>query len=447
MMKEFDFSKMPIADIINEILVDSTKKGASDIHFDPYEDFLLIRIRIDGILMDYAKVPNQYRDYLITRIKTIAKMNITESRLPQDGAIKETVENIDLDLRVSSLPVSTGEKIVIRILDYTRSMAGLEELDFSEENYKKVLEMINLPDGIILVTGATGSGKSTTVYSMLQQLNTSSTNIITVEDPIEMDIAGINQVQTNSKIGLTFATALRSILRQDPNIIMIGEIRDTETAKIAVRASITGHLVLSTLHTNTSLNTIERLIDMDVQRYLLASALEGVISQKLARQLCPHCRHKRKTSEYEQMVFKTVLDKDIKEVWDAKGCEHCHNGYKGRIAIHEVLRIDQNIRDALSNNKPKEEIRKLVYGSGNVITMLQDGLEKVIKGKTSFEEILKLIELEDDDKISANDALKEAIIETKEAMASKNKKTFDIDNLDNEQKNIYSYEDVESLDI
>lgn len=447
MMKEFDFSKMPIADIINEILVDSTKKGASDIHFDPYEDFLLIRIRIDGILMDYAKVPNQYRDYLITRIKTIAKMNITESRLPQDGAIKETIENIDLDLRVSSLPVSTGEKIVIRILDYTRSMAGLEELDFSEENYKKVLEMINLPDGIILVTGATGSGKSTTVYSMLQQLNTSSTNIITVEDPIEMDIAGINQVQTNSKIGLTFATALRSILRQDPNIIMIGEIRDTETAKIAVRASITGHLVLSTLHTNTSLNTIERLIDMDVQRYLLASALEGVISQKLARQLCPHCRHKRKTSEYEQMVFKTVLDKDIKEVWDAKGCEHCHNGYKGRIAIHEVLRIDQNIRDALSNNKPKEEIRKLVYGSGNVITMLQDGLEKVIKGKTSFEEILKLIELEDDDKISANDALKEAIIETKEAMASKNKKAFDIDNLDNEQKNIYSYEDVESLDI
>ncbi len=447
MMKEFDFSKMPIADIINEILVDSTKKGASDIHFDPYEDFLLIRIRIDGILMDYAKVPNQYRDYLITRIKTIAKMNITESRLPQDGAIKETIENIDLDLRVSSLPVSTGEKIVIRILDYTRSMAGLEELDFSEENYKKVLEMINLPDGIILVTGATGSGKSTTVYSMLQQLNTSSTNIITVEDPIEMDIAGINQVQTNSKIGLTFATALRSILRQDPNIIMIGEIRDTETAKIAVRASITGHLVLSTLHTNTSLNTIERLIDMDVQRYLLASALEGVISQKLARQLCPHCKHKRKTSEYEQMVFKTVLDKDIKEVWDAKGCEHCHNGYKGRIAIHEVLRIDQNIRDALSNNKPKEEIRKLVYGSGNVITMLQDGLEKVIKGKTSFEEILKLIELEDDDKISANDALKEAIIETKEAMASKNKKAFDIDNLDNEQKNIYSYEDVESLDI
>ena len=314
MMRTFEFAKVPIVDIINDILVDASKKGASDIHFDPYEDHLLIRIRIDGLLMDYASVPEEYRDYLITRIKTIAKMNITESRLPQDGAIKETLEGIDLDLRVSSLPVSTGEKIVIRILDYTRSMAGLGELGFSEENYKKVLEMLSVPNGIILVTGATGSGKSTTVYSMLQQLNTSETNIITVEDPIEMDITGINQVQTNPKIGLTFASALRSILRQDPNIIMIGEIRDTETAKIAVRASITGHLVLSTLHTNTSLNTIERLIDMDVQRYLLASALEGVISQKLARQLCPHCKKLRKTSEYEKSVFKTVLDKDVEEM-------------------------------------------------------------------------------------------------------------------------------------
>ena len=419
MMRTFEFAKVPIVDIINDILVDASRKGASDIHFDPYEDHLLIRIRIDGLLMDYASVPEEYRDYLITRIKTIAKMNITESRLPQDGAIKETLEGIDLDLRVSSLPVSTGEKIVIRILDYTRSMAGLGELGFSEENYKKVLEMLGVPNGIILVTGATGSGKSTTVYSMLQQLNTSETNIITVEDPIEMDITGINQVQTNPKIGLTFASALRSILRQDPNIIMIGEIRDTETAKIAVRASITGHLVLSTLHTNTSLNTIERLIDMDVQRYLLASALEGVISQKLARQLCPHCKKLRKTSEYEKSVFKTVLDKDVEEIYDAEGCEECHDGYKGRLAIHEVLRINQQIRDALSNNKPKELIRDLVYGSGNVITMLQDGLEKVIKGYTTFEEILKLIELEDDDKTSSNSSLSEAIMETKEALSAR----------------------------
>lgn len=450
MMKTFDFAKVPIVDIINEILVDSSKKGASDIHFDPYEDHLLIRIRIDGVLMDYATVPEAYRDYLITRIKTISKMNITESRLPQDGAIKETLDGIDLDLRVSSLPVSTGEKIVIRILDYSRSMAGLNELGFSEDNYKKVLEMISVPNGIILVTGATGTGKSTTVYSILQHLNTSATNIITVEDPIEMDITGINQVQTNPKIGLTFATALRSILRQDPNIIMIGEIRDTETAKIAVRASITGHLVLSTLHTNTALNTIERLIDMDVQRYLLASALEGVISQKLARHLCPHCKTKRKTSEYEKMVFKSVLNKDVDEIYDTEGCEHCHDGYFGRIAIHEVLRIDQDIRDALSNGKPKEEIRRLVYGTGNVTTMLQDGLKKVIEGKTTFEEILKLIELEDDDKISSNDELKEAIMEKKEELVAEERQEGEYlgnrEDLDSIPKSVYG-EDIESLDI
>ena len=445
MLRTLDFAKVPIVDIINDILVDSKKRNASDIHFDPYEDYTLIRIRVDGVLMDYAKVPSEYRDYLVTRIKTISKMNITESRLPQDGAIKENLDGYDLDLRVSSLPVNTGEKIVIRILDYTRSMAGLGELGFSEENYKKVLEMINVPNGIILVTGATGSGKSTTVYSILQYLNTSATNIITVEDPIEMDITGINQVQTNPKIGLTFASALRSILRQDPNIIMIGEIRDTETAKIAVRASITGHLVLSTLHTNTSLNTIERLIDMDVQRYLLASALEGVISQKLARQLCPHCKIKRKTSEYEKMVFKTILNKDVDEIWDTEGCEECHDGYKGRIAIHEVLRIDQDIRDALSNGKPKEEIRKLVYDNGNVTTMLQDGLEKVLQGLTTFEEILKLIELEDDDMISNNSELKEAIIENKEALLEKEKPEGEYLGVREEDYN--NTNEIESLDI
>ncbi len=418
MLKTFDYQKIPIVDVVNEILVDASKRGASDIHFDPYEEYLLVRIRIDGELVDYTEVPNTVRDYLVTRIKTISRMNITESRLPQDGAIKATLQDIDLDLRVSSLPVSTGEKIVIRILDYSMSLAGIEELGFSESNYKKILEMINVPNGIILVTGATGSGKSTTVYSILQYLNRSTTNIITVEDPIEMDIAGINQVQANSKIGLTFATALRSILRQDPNIIMIGEIRDTETAKIAVRASITGHLVLSTIHTNNSLNTIERLIDMDVQKYLLASALEGVVSQKLARKLCPHCKVKRQTSEYEKTIFKTVLNQEVNEIWTAEGCEECHDGYKGRIAIHEVLLINQEIRDALSNNVSKEKLRELVYRS-DVTTMLQDGFEKVIQGLTTFEEILKLIELEDDERHGGNSDLKEAIAETKEALAAK----------------------------
>ena len=288
MLKKYDYTKMPVVEIVNDILVDSSKRGASDIHFDPMDNHMKIRIRIDGQLIDYTDVPNENKKNLVTRIKIIAGMNITESRLPQDGAIKATLQGVPLDLRVSCLPTNEGEKIVIRILDYSMSLSGIESLGFSEQNYKKVMDMISFPNGIILVTGATGSGKSTTVYSMLQRLNKEDTNIITVEDPVEMNIEGVNQVQTNSEIGLTFATALRSILRQDPNIIMIGEIRDTETAQIAIRASITGHLVLSTLHTNDALTTIERLLDMDVQRYLLASSLNGIISQKLARKLCPH---------------------------------------------------------------------------------------------------------------------------------------------------------------
>ena len=408
MLKTFDFEKMPIVEIVNEILVDSSKRGASDIHFDPQENFMKVRIRIDGELHDYCEVPNAVKKNLTTRVKIISGMNITESRLPQDGAIKATLQDIDLDLRVSVLPVSNGEKIVIRILDYTKSLSGLEQLDFSEDNFKKVLYMIGVPNGIILVTGATGSGKSTTVYSILQRLNRVDTNLITVEDPIEMDIEGINQVQVNAEIGLTFASALRSILRQDPNIIMIGEIRDTETAKIAVRASITGHLVLSTIHTNNSLNTIERLLDMDVERYLLSSALTGIISQKLARRLCPKCKALRKTNEYEKKLFKTVLNKDIDEVYSAVGCEECGNGYSGRIAIHEVLVINQQIRDALSSGMKKEDLRTLVYSS-DIHSLLQDSLEKVIAGHSTVEEMLKLIELENDDKLAGELDLKKAL--------------------------------------
>lgn len=404
MIRVFDFDKVPVVEVVNEIMVDASKRGASDIHFDPLENFMKIRIRIDGLLHDYAEVPNTIKKNLITRIKIISGMNITESRLPQDGAIKATLQGVNLDLRVSCIPTSEGEKIVIRLLDYSMSLAGLETLGFSEENYKKVLQMINIPNGIILITGATGTGKSTTVYSILQRLNNEETNIITVEDPIEMNIEGINQIQTNSEIGLTFSNALRSILRQDPNIIMIGEIRDTETAKIAVRASITGHLVLSTLHTNDSLNTIERLLDMDVERYLLASSLEGIISQKLARKLCPYCRHLRPTNQYEKLLFKNVLNKDVNEVYTSDGCEKCGNGYNGRIAIHEVLLISQEIKDAISDGIKREDLRELVY-KANVTSLLQDGLEKVLHGLTSLEELLKLIELDDD-----NDSTSKSLI-------------------------------------
>lgn len=406
----FDFNTTPVADIVNKIIVESVKKGASDIHFDPHEDALYVRIRVDGILNTFLTIPNTVKQNITTRIKILSGMNITETRLPQDGAIKTVLEGLDLDMRVSSLPTKKGEKIVIRILDYTRSLRGIEYLFFSEVNYKKVLKMISAPNGIILVTGATGSGKSTTVYALLQRLNIPGSNLITVEDPVEMDIEGINQVQVNSDIGLDFATVLRSILRQDPNIIMVGEIRDSETARIAVRASITGHLVLSTVHTNNSLNTIERLLDMEVERYLLASALTGIISQKLARKLCDKCKRQRPTTNHEKALFKAILNKDVQTIYEPVGCNECSHGYKGRIAIQEVLLINQDIRDAISNGIRKDELRHLVYNN-DVITMLQDGLFKVIAGFTSFEEILKLIDLDDE----INDtslALKDAVSST-----------------------------------
>ena len=452
MIRVFDYEKMPVVEVVNEMLVDSAKRGASDIHFDPYEGFLKVRIRIDGQLIDYTEVPNTIKKNLITRIKIISGMNITESRLPQDGAIKTTLQGVNLDLRVSSLPTSEGEKVVIRILDYSMSLSGIEHLGFSEENYKKILEMISVPNGIILVTGATGSGKSTTVYSILQRLNREETNIITVEDPIEMDIEGINQVQTNSEIGLNFATALRSILRQDPNIIMIGEIRDTETAKIAVRASITGHLVLSTLHTNNSLNTIERLLDMDVERYLLASALTGIVSQKLARRLCPHCSEKRKTNEYEKKLFEKVLGKNVDEVYSTVGCEECGNGYKGRIAIHEVLIINEEIKDALSTGIRRDDLRDLVYKS-DVITLLQDGLEKVADGLTTFEELLKIIELDDDDKIAGDYDLQTALKytamthEEEEHEKNEKKKKVQKDKFKYEEEVIENNDEIDEQDI
>ena len=393
--KVINFETTPIVDIVNYILLTASEKNTSDIHFDPEDNHMKVRFRIDGRLDTFIIVPNSAKQNLVARLKIMSGMNITETRLPQDGAIRTTIDGVSLDMRVSSLPTKRGEKIVIRIMDYTASFKGLESLCFNEVNYKKVLKMISEPNGIILVTGATGSGKSTTVYAILNRLNTEDANLITVEDPVEMEIEGINQVQVNSEIGLTFANVLRSILRQDPNIIMIGEIRDSETAQIAVRASITGHLVLSTIHTNNSLSTIERLLDMDVERYLLASALEGIVSQKLARKLCTKCRRLRPTNNYEKNLFRTVLGLDVPQVYESVGCPECSFGYKGRIAIHEVLLISQEIRDAISNNVSKEALRKLVYGK-DVITMIQDGFYKVLAGFTTITEVLKLIDLDDE---------------------------------------------------
>ena len=355
-MISYDMTKTPVVNVVDDILAYGATHGASDIHFDPREDFLMVRMRVDGDLRDYTKIEKIYERNLITRIKLLANMNITESRLPQDGAIKGTIKGIPMETRVSTLPTNEGEKCVIRILDYSRSLAGIDSLGFNEKNLEKLKKMIKEPNGIILITGATGSGKSTTVYSILQVLNNKETNIITVEDPIEMNLEGLNQVQVNSEIGLDFATVLRSILRQDPNVILIGEIRDSETAKIAVRASITGHLVLSTVHTNNSLSTIERLLDMNVERYLLSSALTGIISQRLAKMLCTHCRKKEATTPYQKKIFKLALHQDVEETYVANhdGCEYCSGGYHDRVAIQEVLLINDEIRNALN----EEEMEK-----------------------------------------------------------------------------------------
>ena len=415
MFREFDYDNKPVVEIVNEIIEDSIKKGASDIHFDPEEKGINVRIRIDGELHDYCKIPESVKKNLTTRVKIISGMNITESRLPQDGAIKHLDDGKQLDLRVSSLPTIHGEKIVIRILDYSMSLAGLETLGFTDENYEKVKTALTAPNGIILVTGATGSGKSTTVYSMLQLLNTPQTNIITVEDPVEMKMKGLNQVQVMSEIGLDF------------NIIMIGEIRDDETARIAVRASITGHLVLSTIHTNNSLNTIERLLDMDVERYLLGSALTAIISQRLCKKLCPKCRKSRPTTEYEKNLFKKVLNKDVPAIYDAVGCDECFDGYKGRIALHEVLLLNQDIRDAIINNIKKEQLRNLVYDKDNTKTLLEDGLVKIINGSTTIEEVVKVIDLDTD--FGEND------VEIRNAFLGKELKK-DEENLKKEQSEI-----------
>jgi len=424
-MISYNYEETPITDIVNTIILEGIKKGASDLHFDPHEQGLKIRIRIDGTLMDYSLVPLYVQKNMVTRIKIIAGMNITESRTPQDGAIKSNLEDMSIDLRVSSLPTNLGEKVVIRVMDYSMSEAGLDKLGLSEENLDKIYRIIAQPHGIILVTGATGSGKSTTVYAMLQKLNTQDRNVITVEDPVEMNIEGINQVQVISEIGLNFATVLRSILRQDPDTIMIGEIRDDETARIAVRASITGHLVLSTIHTNSALNTIERLLDMEVERYLLGAALSGIISQTLARKLCMKCRIERPANDYEKSVFKKALPElEVGIIFAAGNCEHCNQGYSGRVAIHEVLMLNQAIRDAISKNVEKEDLRKLVYESGT-ITMLQDGLKKVASGITTFEEIIKIIELDDDLGTNTNLGLSETLEDSQVSNENRDYDTLD----------------------
>ena len=376
-----------VVKLTDEIINEGIRKKASDIHIEPLEEKAEIRYRINGILYKDREFSKTILPYVTSRIKTMAGLDIAERRLPQDGRIKKE----KIDLRVSTINTIRGEKIVLRILDKNQNME-LEKLGFTDENENKILNMIDKPKGLILVTGATGSGKTTTLYSMLQKLDYSRKNISTVEDPVEYQVEGINQIQTKEKIGLDFSEVLRSLLRQDPDVVMVGEIRDKETAEIALQASETGHLVLSTVHTNTAIKTLDRLFEMGLEKFLVASALEGIISQNLVRKLCPKCKTKRKASKKELVLFKSknknLNIEDEIEIYEANGCDDCIEGYNGRLAIHEILKIDEEFEDMISNNLKTNQLRKKLLEKGHK-TLDMDGLKKVKQGLTTIEEVKK----------------------------------------------------------
>ncbi|WP_066896403.1 GspE/PulE family protein [Clostridium nigeriense] len=381
-----DVKNAPVVKMIEFLFKNSVEMRASDIHIEPYEKEIRIRYRIDGKLTTINTLGVESLAPLITRIKILANLNIAEKRMPQDGRIITKVNNEDVDLRVSILPVVNGEKVVIRILKRESYMMGKEILGISKDNLKKLNNIITSPNGIVLVTGPTGSGKSTTLYTILSELNKNDVNIITIEDPVEYTLNGINQVNVNNKVGLTFAKGLRSILRQDPDIVMIGEIRDEETAQIAIKAAITGHLVLSTLHTNDAPSTITRLLDMGIEPYLVATSITGIIAQRLVRRICNNCKEEYIASEYEKSVFNMGNDKTLK-LYRGKGCGHCNNtGYNGRVGIYEIMEITKDHRNAINETKNTNLLQEIAIKSG-MKTLADECKDLVLNGVTTIEEL------------------------------------------------------------
>lgn len=377
----------PIVKLINSIIEQAMRGKASDIHIEPSNNDIRVRFRIDGDLKEIMTLPKSNLSAIVTRVKIIGRMDIAEKRIPQDGRVEMKFNDNEIDLRISTLPTVYGEKIVIRILDKSNFNFTKEGLGFSKDNLDKLNKMIAQPYGMLLVTGPTGSGKSTTLYTILRELNVQTKNVITVEDPVEYKLKGINQIQVNVKAGLTFAAGLRSILRQDPDTIMIGEIRDSETAEIAVRAAITGHLVLSTLHTNDSPSTIARLIDMGLEPYLVSSAVIGIISQRLVKLLCPKCKEKYEASDSEKRILGINGEKDA-ILYKPVGCNSCNNGYRGRAAVHEVMLVNENIRRLINKGANTDDIRRSALEDG-MSTLLQSAADLALKGDTSFEEIMR----------------------------------------------------------
>lgn len=379
----------PIIKLINAMLSEAIKEGASDIHIETFEKDLVVRFRIDGVLREIIRPNRKLSSLLVSRIKVMAQLDIAEKRVPQDGRISLLIAGRAVDVRVSTMPSNHGERVVLRLLDKNNARLNLKQLGMTEANRKIFAELIKKPHGIILVTGPTGSGKSTTLYAGLMDINSRDRNILTVEDPIEYAIEGIGQTQVNPKVNMTFARGLRAILRQDPDVVMVGEIRDMETAQIAVQASLTGHLVLSTLHTNTAAGAITRLEDMGVEPFLLSSSLLAVLAQRLVRTLCDDCKESYAASPEELAYVAGVNTNDSTELYRAVGCEKCsHTGYRGRTGIHELLVVDEHIRSLIHNGHGEQAIEK--YLRGRAPSIRDDGLAKALQGITTLEEVLRV---------------------------------------------------------
>ena len=374
----------PVVKLVNSMIDYAIRAGSSDIHIEPMEDRVRVRIRIDGVMQEIMSNPLSARDAIITRIKILGGMNIAEKRIPQDGRITTEINGEEVDMRVSILPTVTGEKTVIRILAKNDANLNRSYLGISDHNNELIDKMIMVPQGICLISGPTGSGKTTTLYTLLSEKNSPETNIITVEDPVEIRIPGLNQVQVNVKAGMTFASGLRSILRQDPDIILVGEIRDGETAEIAMRAAITGHLVFSTIHTNDAVSSINRLIDMGLEPYMVNSALVGVVSQRLVRRICTNCRESYEPDEYE---IELLHLEPGQKIYRGKGCTDCNDkGYKGRIAIHEIVVMTKKMKSLIEKRASEEEMRQLAVTEGT--QMLQDSArDLVLEGITTADEL------------------------------------------------------------
>jgi type IV pilus assembly protein PilB len=384
-----DVSDAPIVQLVRSLLEQAIRQRASDVHIEALESKVRVRYRIDGALYEKMVYDNSLLPAISTRIKIMGGMDISEKRKPQDGRMTIMVDRQEYDIRNSSVPTVHGEKIVMRISSKLSLTKNKKELGLAPDELKRFDHMLSAPYGIIFVTGPTGSGKSTTLYTALSELNKEAVNIVTVEDPVEADIEGINQIQVNNKVNLTFASALRSILRQDPDIIMIGEIRDRETAGIAVQASITGHLVVSTLHTNNAAGTLNRMADMGVERYLIADSVVGVIAQRLVRKLCPHCRKKRPATEEEKRLLKQDTYKEM-EIYEPTGCDLCnHTGYFGRTGVFEIMEVNEEIRDLIAEGGSSEELENAARRAG-MCTLHDNGIRYVLEGITSIEEMLKV---------------------------------------------------------